>query len=82
MGETQESPRRPKWARYQITGGFVAFFLGIGLFVVQGIDMAAWGVDLDFGVLPWSLTGLGAYVIWNVSLPELLGRDTDRKDER
>lgn len=74
--------KRPRWARYQIAGGFVAFFLGVGLFIAQGIDQAIWGVDFDFGALPWGLTVLGVYVLFNVSLPELLGRGTGGKDER
>lgn len=75
--------RRPQWARYQIVGGFISAGLGVGLFIAQGIDHLLWGVDLDFGALPWGLTVLGVYVLFNVSLPELLGRsgDTD-KDNR
>lgn len=82
MGDTREPQRSPKWARYQIAGGFIAAFLGIGLFIAQGIDMLVWGVDLEFGALPWGLTVLGVYVLFNVSLPELLGRGGDGKDER
>lgn len=81
MVEQPHGKRKPQWARYQIAGGFIAFFLGVGLFIAQGVDMLVWGVDLDFGALPWGLTVLSVYVLFGVSLPELLGRNGDNGRE-
>jgi hypothetical protein len=71
---------RPRWARYQIAVAVLAGLVGVALFIVQGIDNAVWGVDLDFGMLPWGLVVLSSYVIFNISLPTLLG-PTKKDDE-
>lgn len=73
-GQGGDGKRPARWARYQIVGAFVAFVVGVGLFIVQGVDRLLWGVDLDFGALPWGLTVLSVYVLFGVSLPQLLGR--------
>lgn len=72
--------RQPKWQRYQIVAAAVASVVGVALFVVQGFDRLLFGADLDFGVLPWGLVTIGAWVLFGVSLSSGLPGTPDRED--
>lgn len=73
----QRTPQ-PKWQRYQIVAASFAGLIGIGLFVLQGVDQLVFGVDLDFGVLPWGLVTVAAWVLFGVRLSS----GTITQDER
>lgn len=75
MAEQEESQPRPtKWARYQVAFGIVYAVAGATLFILQGIDRAAWGVDLDFGPLPLVLLMVGSSVVFGPAASRPLAR--------
>lgn len=62
----------PRWRRYQLIAASGAGLLGVSLFIVQAVDQWLFGVDLNFDVLPWVLTGLGLYVLFDLPIPTIL----------
>lgn len=65
-------PKAPRWARYQIATALVCGVLGVGLFILQGVDRLVVGVDLDFGPLPYGLSFIGMYVIFGEVVARLV----------
>lgn len=75
MGEQDgEQPKAPKWAWYQVGLGLVYAVVGIGLFVLQGLGRALWGVELDFGPLPLVLFMVGTSVLFGPAVSRPLAR--------
>lgn len=73
----QRTPQ-PKWQRYQIAAACIAGLIGIALFILQGFDRLLFGLDLDFGVLPWGLVTIAAWVLFGIRLSS----GTITQDER
>lgn len=73
MAANRGGNRPPKWQRYQIVAASVAGFVGVLLFVIQGFDVLIFGRDIDFGALPWTLTAIGAWVLFGVQLSSGFG---------
>jgi hypothetical protein len=76
-------PKPPRWARYQIGLGVLYLNLGIGLLVLQSVDMPLLGATLDFGWLPPTLMTIGVYVTFGPILVEILASviGRGRRDE-
>ena len=72
-GNGEKAPH--KWAPYQIAGAFLMLFVSLGMFVIQGLAPIWFGKPVDFGILPYSLLVISAYVIWGLNLPEMFGKD-------
>jgi hypothetical protein len=65
-GQRGRRPRR--WQRYQIASAAIGGATGVTLFVIQAVSKPLFGVPLDFGVLPWTLVAIGAWVLYGIRL--------------